>query len=245
MSAVSCGQCGHPHPDVLRRSRRRVRYSCQMCGAVVAAAPFQLAAVTGDPLGAFMPARMVRWVRGTVEDPAAEPDRITLARWYKDFDALTDRARGSAAARAEFERVSEVPLERLAKPPTFAKVCAALHAACYDRERAAAQVGDAERAEHVWRWFATAGRAETWLEGPPALVTREQAERLLADVGEQAARVHAGVFFAVLFGVAKGPSIAGVIEQFGEAAVRDAVRAYLDTGARPLRDAVLARLAAG
>ncbi|MEU8107147.1 hypothetical protein AB0C18_25885 [Nonomuraea muscovyensis] len=213
-----------------------------------------------DPLAAFMPARMVRWVRqntvqNTVQDPVRDPvpdapDRATLARWYKDFDALVARAATTPEARAVVERVSDVPLDRLpTKPPAFNKVCAALHATCYDPALAAVRLGGqdspfvAERVAHLRRWLATAGRSTTWLEAPPAPPPAPEAVEELLTPPTSFTTEQVRTLFAALFGVDKGPSVPGVRERFGADGVHEALLAYLRTGARPLRDAVAADLA--
>ncbi|WP_329091132.1 MULTISPECIES: hypothetical protein [unclassified Streptosporangium] len=255
---MTCVQCGHPHPTLIRRRLRPARYSCRSCGAVFRTHPFhgqepaRYASTDGDPLMAFMPARMVRWVREGQEPVTDLPDRTALTRWYKDFDALVAGARSSAEMRAVVERVSEVPLDLLpARPPAFSKVCAALHANCYDSglavSRLAGQDPDfvAERVGNLRRWLVTAGRSTTWLEAAAADDPAPEAvEELLPLPGSFTAE-QARTFFSALFGVDKGPSIPGVRDRFGEERIRRALLAYLETGARPLREAVLDELDAG
>ncbi|MEV0147998.1 MULTISPECIES: hypothetical protein [unclassified Nonomuraea] len=261
---MTCVQCGHPHPVPITGRPFRNRYFCRSCGAVFSRAVFsrtvfsrtvlgdaagdreRLAPVGEDPLSAFMPGRMVRWVRE--RDPATvAPDRATLARWYKDFDALVATARSSPEARATVERVSEIPLDRLpARIPAFSQVCGALRATCYDAPLAAAKLGGAdlvlERVSHLRHWLATAGRSTTWLEArlapPPA---RAEVETLLTSRDWQTAE-QAKTLFRALFGVDKGPSVQGVRDRFGDERIRQALLAYLETGARPLREAVAADL---
>lgn len=275
---MNCVQCGHPHPWRIGRAR----YSCRSCGAVFRAAPSlspsaapppdadpglerlppapapepARAEESGDPLAAFMPARMVRWVRQEARpDPTRDPlpdapDRAILARWYKDFDALVARAHTTPEAGAVLERVSDVPLDRLpVKPPAFNKVCAALHATCYDPALAVARLGGqdsphvAERVAHLRRWLATAGRCTTWLEAPPAPPPDPETVEELLTPPESYTAEQVRALFSALFGVDKGPSVPGVRERFGADGVREALLAYLRTGARPLRDVVAADLA--
>ncbi|MFI7635005.1 hypothetical protein [Nonomuraea sp. NPDC049400] len=249
---MTCVQCGHPHPVPITRRPRRPRYSCRSCGAVFRDAIIDSerpAPIGRDPLSAFMPERMVRWVRE--RDPVTDaPDRVTLARWYKDFDALVAAARSSPEARATVERVSELPVDRLpAGVPAFSKVCGALRATCYDAELAAARLGGAdfvlERVGHVRHWLATVGRSTTWLEARPAPPpAREEVEALLA-ARDWYTTDQVRALFRALFGVDKGPSVTGVLERFGDERVRQALVAYLESGARPLREAVAAELDAG
>ncbi|NUW39717.1 hypothetical protein [Nonomuraea rhodomycinica] len=208
----------------------------------------------GDPLAAFMPGRMVRWVRAQAgPEPVPDaPDRATLARWYKDFDALVAAARSSPEARAAVERVSDVPLDRLpVKPPAFSKVCAALHATCYDAGLAASRLAGAdpavvaERIGHLRRWLATAGRSTTWLEAAPAPDPDPAVVEELLTPPRSFTTDQVRALFGALFGVDKGPSVPGVRERFGDERVREALLAYLRTGERPLREAVAADLAAG
>ncbi|MEV0400961.1 hypothetical protein [Actinoallomurus sp. NPDC050550] len=269
MIEVPCAQCGRPGPDVIRLRRRTVRYSCRSCGAVISArradveagrglwrrdAAPRLAPVDGDPLLAFMPPRMVRWLREGDQKPAEAPDRRTLTRWYAEFDRFTAQARDSAEARKSFARLSEVPLDELPMKPTpFTKVIGALNASFYDADAAVAHLvaqgndpGTAvERTRHAHRWFTTEGRPATWIdaEAPPEPdLVRVKALLEPGGLAEGLRGEQVGVFFAVLFGVAKGPSARSVVETFSVPRVEAAVRAYLENGARPLRDAVLAAL---
>lgn len=255
---MTCVQCGHPHPTLIRRRLRPARYSCRSCGAVFKNRSFhdgeraRHASTDGDPLTAFMPARMVRWVREGQEPVTDLPDRTVLTRWYRDFDALVAAARSSAEARAVFERVSEVPLDLLpARPPAFSKVCAALHANCYDSDLAASRLAGqdpdfvAERVGHLRRWLATAGRSTTWLEAQAAGDPDPESVGELLPLPGSFTAAQVRTFFSALFGVEKGPSIPGVRDRFGEERIRRALLAYLETGARPLREAVLDELDAG
>lgn len=249
---MTCVQCGHPYPALITRFPRRPRYSCRSCGAVFRPGPRPEPEppnpVGADPLAAFMPERMVRWVREQGPAPDA-PDRAALSRWYREFDALVAAAGSDPAARAAVARVSEVPAERLpAKLPAFSKVCAALHATCYDARLAAERLagGDdpfvTERVRHLRNWLATAGRATTWLEAPPAPPPEPGTVESLLTMEGSFTREQAAAFFTALFGVDKGPSIPGVRARFGDERVREALRSYLESGARPLRDAVAAEL---
>ncbi|MGI5274321.1 hypothetical protein ACQEUU_34650 [Nonomuraea sp. CA-218870] len=275
---MTCVQCGHPHPALIAGLSRRPRYSCRVCGAVfrpgslpgteppapAGSAPLlepePLAPADEDPLAVFMPERMVRWVReqgrapdtsGAADAPdiPGAPDRATLARWYKEWDALVAAARSDPEARATLGRVSEIPADRLpAKLPAFAKVCAALHATCYDARLAGERLGGeddpfvTERVGHLRRWLATAGRATTWLEAPPAPPPEPETVRSLLTMEGSFTREQAAAFFAALFGVDKGPSIPGVRARFGDERVHEALRSYLESGARPLRETVAAEL---
>ncbi|MFI6298003.1 hypothetical protein ACIBEJ_40880 [Nonomuraea sp. NPDC050790] len=238
---MRCLQCGDPHPVPLGRRR----YSCRACGAVYRAVPSAPRPVEGDPLVPYLPARMIRWVRDN--DDRSPLDRETLARWYKEFDALVAKARTDEAVRAHVEEISEIPLDLLpAKPPPFPKVCAALHATCYDLALAGKRLDPsaAERLSHVRAWLAGPGRPSTWTAAPPSDPDAEHVRALipLPDTFD-AAQVR--TFFCALFGVEKGPSLPGVLDRFGPEQVDAALRAYLRDGSRPLLDRVLADLDAG
>lgn len=236
---MTCVQCGHPHPH--RIGRRR--YSCRACGAVFrrGAPRDPFASTEGDPLAAYMPARMVRWVRAQGE-ASPTPDRVAMARWYKGFDAFVARARADAAERADFERLSEVPLEDLpAKPPAFPQVCAALHASCYSSELAEAKVGHAERVGHARAWLAAAGRSTTWLEARPAADPPHDAVKELLPLPSSFSAAQVSTLFSALFQVERGPSLPGVLA-LGVEPISLALAAYLETGERPLLDTVRASL---
>ncbi|WP_067476114.1 hypothetical protein [Actinomadura hibisca] len=263
---------------MLRRTARRVRRSCRACGAVTvttarwAGTPRgHAAAPAADPLAAFAPTPMVRWLRGRTEkaEGAAEellpaaPDRLTLARWYSEFDDFVLRARSSAELRARYdalhEGAEELREERLlAKPPKFVKVVGALNAACFDLDIAVRRLlpGDAdaalvavtrERVRHVFAWLAGPGADQSWIAATGLEPRREDIEALLAEPELLPALrgPGAGVLFTALFGVRKGPGAVTIVELFSEPAVRSALRAYLDSGDRPLLAELRSRLAAG
>ncbi|MGN9781640.1 hypothetical protein ACTMTF_09450 [Nonomuraea sp. ZG12] len=243
---MTCVQCGHPHPALIARRLRPVRYSCRSCGAVFRPGPPptpgrpRLAPVDGDPLAAYLPAPMVRWVRQSAGEIPAAPDRATLARWYKGFDALVAGAAASAESRTAVERVSDVPLD---VSPAFSQVCAALHATCYDPALALARLGRdepfvAERVGHLRHWLATAGRSTTWLEAAEAPPPAREAVEDLLTLPESFTTDQVRALFRALFGVDKGPSVPGVRARFGDERIRQALLAYLETGERPLRRTV-------
>ncbi|MEV0592160.1 hypothetical protein [Nonomuraea cavernae] len=252
---MTCVQCGHPHPVPIKRPLRPLRYSCRSCGALYrpcpalpeppgAAPPAPPERVADDPLATYLPGRMVRWVREEAgSEPVPEaPDRATLAGWYKDFDALTAAARTSPEARARFDRLSEIPLDQLpVKPPAFSKVCAALHATCYDTGLAVARLGGQdeplvlERVTHLRRWLATAGRSTTWPEAPQAAEPAREAVEGLLTLPASFTTEQVRTLFTALFGVDKGPSLPGVRDRFGDERIHRALLTYLETGDRPLR----------
>ncbi|MFI6522666.1 hypothetical protein ACIBF1_44435 [Spirillospora sp. NPDC050679] len=263
---AECPQCGRKGADVLRRTARRVRRSCRACGAVTVTTarwtgtPRERAAA--DPLAAFVPAPMLRWLRERAEGeplPAA-PDRVTLARWYSEFDDFVLRANSSAEARARYDALhegSDGPREERppAKPPKFAKVVGALNAACFDPDAAVRRLlpGDAdaalvaatgERVRYALAWLAGPGADQSWIAATGSEPRREDVEALLAapDLPSALRGPGAGVLLTALFGVRKGPAAVGIVELFSEPAVRSALRAYLDSGDRPLLAELRSRL---
>ncbi|MBW8481171.1 hypothetical protein [Actinomadura parmotrematis] len=265
---TECPQCGRDGADVLRRTARRVRRSCRACGAVTVTAaswtgrPRIAAGAPADPLAAYMPAAMARWLRerpGGADLPAA-PGRTDLVEWYSRFDDLLVRARTSPEIRARYEELAGDgdPLRDLrpaAKAPKFTKVIGAVNAACFDAGAAAARLlppgaGEAERAVTVERargalaWLAGPGAAHAWISGSAPEPARADVEGLLAapDLALAVRGPGSGVLCAALFGVAKGPNAGGVIALFTEPTVRAALRAYLDAGERPLLEELRERL---
>ncbi|NRQ38329.1 hypothetical protein HII36_41855 [Nonomuraea sp. NN258] len=244
---MSCVQCGHPHPTLIRRPLRPARYSCRSCGALYRPGPTPDGdePAGADPLSAYLTEPMLRWVRAQPAIGPDAPDRETISRWYKEFDAFVAKAKSSAAARAAFEQVVRLPPERLpAKPPAFAKVCAVLHATCYDAELAAARLPGADRAyvaervAGVRRWLAGPGRDTTWPAAPAVPGPGAEAVRELLSLWPDFPPERVATLFVALFGVADGPSLPGVRERFGDDGIREALLAHLATGERPLRQAV-------
>jgi hypothetical protein len=263
---TSCPQCDRPDADVLALTARRVRYSCQCCGAVITVATRARLRprgriTTADPLTLFMPVRMVRWLRWRYPDaePAYEPDKATLIRWYGEFDGFVRKARNSADLRADHAEITRVPLDpRSAALPKFSRVLTVLSATCYDVDvamgplvPAAAETEYAamvrERICHALAWYSATGRADAWITAPDGLTDADPAvvgallepDALASDLS--GARLRA--FFAALFGVPQGPSPRHVVAQFSAERVQAALRSYLDDGSRPLREVVLNHLA--
>ncbi|MCF6473328.1 hypothetical protein FAF44_33830 [Nonomuraea sp. MG754425] len=239
---MRCVQCGDPYLARLRGRRR----SCRSCGAVFLAAPAVPRPVDGDPLGPYLPARMIRWIHDN--DDERPLDRDTLTRWYREFDALVARARTDDTAAGLLAELSEIPAGDLpAKPAAFPQVCAALHATCYDLRLAEARLapGDpwaAERLAHVRAWFAGPGRAATWLAAPQAAPPDPESVERLLPLPERFESGPLRTLFSALFQVERGPSPTGVLDRFGAERVEAALRAHLRDGSHPLREQVTADL---
>ncbi len=268
IAEAACAQCGRPGPDVIRLTRRTVRFSCRTCGAVVSARTADVAAGRGlwsrapltpepseeDPLAAFMPAPMVRWLRDRDGDPSEAPDRSAVTAWYSDYDRAVHQAGESATARGRFEGVTGVRVETLpARPPAFAKVISALNSSFYEDPVAVESLvaagfepgATAERVRHGHRWLATAGRSSTWIHRDTLIDPGAEAVKALLEpggLGEGLRGPQVQVFYAAVFGVAKGPSARGVVTRFTAARVESALTSYLESGERPLRAVVLATL---
>ncbi len=268
VTEAACAQCGRSGPDVIRLTRRSVRYSCRTCGAVVSAPIADVVAGRGlwsrpvvtaelseaDPLTAFMPVPMIRWLRNREDEPTETPDRSTVTRWYTEYDRAAHAAGESAAARTGFEGVTGVRVETLpARPPGFAKVISALNGSFYEDEpavetlvAAGSEPGPAaERVRHAHRWLATAGRASTWIHHDQLIDAETEAVKALLEpggLGEGLRGPQVQVFYAAVFGVAKGPSARGVVTRFTAPRIEAALTAYLEDGERPLRADVLASL---
>ncbi|MEO5877062.1 MAG: hypothetical protein ABIS86_17905 [Streptosporangiaceae bacterium] len=249
-----CLQCGRPGVDVIGVGARRVRYSCGRCGAVVTSRRSELPgperAADGDPLTAVMTVPMARWLRR--EHPGADlalpADRTTIERWYSEFDQFVQAACGSPSVRARFEEISEAPPRPVLD---FPRTVTALMTACFDVEVALRRLPqeDAvrERMEHARNWVATGGLDSTWLGGRPALETDPEVARRLLEPGALTGRFDRARSIALsraLFGVDRCPQVRLLVEQFSEQCLQEWIGVHLSDGSRPLRDRVLASLAA-
>lgn len=252
----ACPQCDRPHADVLRLTARAVRYSCRSCGAVITLPTRERLRrpgpePTADPLTAFMPPRMARWLRLRQPDEELTPDRVTLARWYAEFDNFVEQARTSPRARAAYDEVSDLDLDRLRGLPKFTKVLNALNGSFYDSGRALDRLGTdtelaAERVGHVKAWLAGPGRTAAWITAPGPMIDppADEVRPLLEPgvlTGEHTHRLTRTLLPAA-FGVRNGPAVRAIVARFSEERVREALGAYLADGTRPLREAVLAEL---
>lgn len=248
-ATAACAQCGRDGTtSVVRLGRRRARYWCRRCGAVVATdrsvvrvgpppavepAAQPLPPVADDGLDEVMPRAMAEWARRTSSRPPTR-DGLHKGPMYQLY-ARWDRTAGTGL-------------------PPFSAVVGALHERCYSVDAAVAALGDGrpevrERAQHARRWLATVARDQCWIvsrlvggapvDPPPGAVAP-----LVGEVapGRAWSREETWAVRAALFGTDGGPHLPTVIATFGADAVRDALEAWLAGGSRPLRDAVLALL---
>ncbi len=271
---TGCRQCGGwITVTMLRLGRRRVRYWCQRCRAVVAARqPVPLRPVAqvraqtddagerrdgGQPLDEVMPPAMVRWLASRPGRPVTVDrlDKAQLYQLYRQWDAhLARLGPGGAAGLAAAGEDPPVP-----DLPAFSAVVGALHEACYDTGRVVdvlAPQADAtmrtavhERAEHARRWLARHRQSQCWIEQQcppdgPARPDPQQVEAAIATLraGELPAKAVADAARAAAFGTTGGPSLARLLQFYPAEQVAAALQCYLDTGGRPLREQVLARL---
>lgn len=223
-------------------------------------------APAADPVEAdlreFMPPAMLRWARGRFRKPnRADPrERSIVYHRYKEWDAhLAQLGRDGAAALADDGEPPPCP-----GLPPFSQVVGALHDGCYHVEKVTAQLradpGLApgtpeealrERVEHARRWLARHGRSLCWVhtrrpDGNLVEPDRAQVAAVLAELRagrlpdpDGGRAVHAG-----LFGTERGPALPAVLRTYSTGEVMAALDEYLASGARPLREDVLARLAA-
>jgi hypothetical protein len=243
---IRCRQCHRTEGvTVLRRARRRTRYACSTCGAVVTEVPV-FAVPVPQPTGAapgsefddVMPPEMVAWV---VASPrrlarAANLDRATIYELYAAWDAY-------AAA-------PDAP-----RPPSFRTVVGALHAAAYHMESVVstmtatapdATVAIRARAEHARAWLHRSGTAHCWIHGTPqAAPDRDLIEAALGCLraGTAPDQDQARAARIALFGVSGGPGLHALVEVYPMPQMARALAEYVRTGAQPLRADVLAHLA--
>lgn len=266
---ADCDQCGRPGVDVLRVSGGRMRCSCRSCGAVFRASALRLRPAdqagpharpqprSGAALRGFVPERMLAWLRATLDEGelVADPDRRVLYDWYARYDDFVSRARTSSKARARYDAVSDVALERLPERlPSFGHLVETLHATCYDLPRARDRHPDdpyvRERLAHAARWLASSGARYRWIddtvEPPPSAPDRAAVRTLLEPGALDGPRdvERNRLLTGALFGTARGPSPSNLVAQFSAERVEQALRAYVEDGSRPLRAAVLANLRA-
>lgn len=283
---AACRQCGEQASvHVLRQGRRRTRYWCERCGAVVtlrrgeppetrpgarppaepaergAGAPAARVAVeTGADPAAFIPPAMVRWMgrRYRAGSGIGVLARSVLYQRYREWDRHL-RALGPTGAAGLAAPGESPPVPGL---PPFSMVIGALHDACYSVEQAFLELrGTAggrppgwdralrERVEHARSWLAHQGASLCWIhrrqpDGGLAVPDRSQVAEALTALragrspdpdGSRAAK-------AALFGTDGGPAPTTLLRGYSTGELTAALAAYLDTGARPLREQVLARL---
>jgi hypothetical protein len=250
---VRCLQCGRPGADVIAARLRKVRCSCGTCGAVITSRRSGLRAPApapgDDPLTAVMTLPMARWLRlrHPGEDLVLPVDRVTIKRWYAEFDQFVMAARDSATIRSDSDEISTEPPEPVLD---FTKVVTALMAACFDVEVALRRLGEddrvRERMEHARHWIATGGMADTWLGDGQVLLEpdRELTARLLEPgaLTGKFDRPRSIALSRALFGVERAPQVRLLVDQFSEERLQDWIAGYLADGSRPLRERILTSL---
>jgi len=250
---VKCLQCGRPGVDVIAARPWKIRCSCEACGAVITSRRSELRApvdiAEDDPLTAVMTLPMARWLRlrHPEEDLALPVDRLTIERWYAEFDQFVLAARGSATVRSSYDEISQEPPEPVLD---LRRVVTALMAACFDVEVALRRLGGGdpvrERLEHARRWIVTAGMDGTWLGDGQILLEPdpEVAIRLLEPgaLTGKFDRPRSIALSRALFGIERAPHVRLLVEQFSEECLQDWIGVHLADGSRPLRERILASL---
>jgi hypothetical protein len=260
-ASARCRQCGeHAWVNVVRRGRRRIRYWCQRCGAVVTAgvgelflprepAPAEVPGADAAALREVMPAAMREWLaaRSHRDLDGAALDKSIMYQLYQAWD----RHRAGTGG------------DRL---PPFATVVGALHDGAYRRDAALAILaagpggiggpgaGDGgpalrERVRHARAWLAS-HPSMCWIRpdaGQESLVEPDRAAVAAAAAalrsGGEPGQVEAWAARAALFGVDGGPTLRKLRGAYPLDQVLAALDAYLDSGDRPLRRRSLAALA--
>jgi hypothetical protein len=234
-----CLQCGQwEWTRVLRLGRRRSRYWCERCGAVVTVPTTELSTdlrpASGN-LAAVMPAAMVRWLS-------------SANRRVPDLDELTRGTLYDLYRRWDVGRGSDLP--------AFSAVVDALHDTCYRPDLVVRRFGppsDAlrERVEHARRWLALRAAELSWAlrrlpDGGLAVPDREAVQAALTALrtGATPDLDASWAARAALFGTYAGPSVGALSVVYPPAELVRALEVYLATGARPLRAEVLANLTA-
>lgn len=211
-------------------------------------------------LSEVMPAAMCRWVMTRPDRPRPRDplDKQRIYRLYREWDA---HLRAGPHPAPTDPATGDEPVPGL---PTFPQVIAALDRACYRGDQAlrallesqpepspAFRAALRERVAHAHRWVARYAADQRWIHataapgghGPPE--RREVAEvrdRLVA--GDEMDSWHFQVLRGAVFGVPGGPPFEAFTAVYPTDQVLAAIETYLESGQRPLRDDVLAHLAA-
>ena len=184
-------------------------------------------------------------VRESAGESPDAPDRATLARWYKGFDALVAGAATSAESRAVVERGQRRPPRRAARVlPRCAPPCtppATTPASPWPGWACRALRGRTRRpppsAGSPPRAGPRPGSRRPRRRRPP-----DRRSRVCCTLPESFTTDQVRALFCALFGVDKGPSLPGVRARFGDERIHQALLTYLETGDRPLRHVVAADL---
>lgn len=282
---TSCRQCGRwESVAVFRLGRRRARYWCQRCGALVALPAAKLAPAGSAPgevtPGAdsasseavtrsesphpreMLPLAMLRWAEARSPQPITVErlDNTLIYRLYQQWDAQLNQA--GPAELAELADGLVGPL--VPGLPAFPTVASALHNRCYRTElvvkaflakapgsdsHATASRALWDRVEHARRWLAVCGNTLCWIHSiqPDGTLFAPDRDEVAAAIAPLRASDEPGAGLAraargALFGTEHGPSLRRLRQVYTDDQLAAALAAYVDSGARPLREDVLARL---
>jgi hypothetical protein len=231
-----------------------------------AGVPAPGAAATGvaPELRELLPLSMVRSFGQRLVRPitVARLDKSVIYQLHARWDAKLRRA--TPAQLAELA-VADTP-PPVPGLPAFSTVVTALHNHCYRAELVfdallpslpgavspeAAQWALWERVEQARRWLAVRGSAECWVHatppgGEPPRPDERQVRAAVAALrdGRQPSPEVAAAARVAMFGTDRGPTLARLRRGYSPEEMVDALAAYLAAGERPLRDDMLARLAA-
>lgn len=212
---------------------------------------------TAPELEEIMLPAMVRWLHARYRRAApADPyEKAVVYQRYREWDAHLRKLGPEAAAALATD--GEPPVHP--GLPPFPQVVAALHDSCYDLDRVTRQFLEADkelpelavrqRVIHARRWLARYARSLCWVDRhPPGKLVepdRAEVEAALAALrsGELPAPEFRHAARTALLGTDGGPSVAVLLRTHPVDEVVQALTAYLTNGARPLREAVLHRLA--
>jgi hypothetical protein len=206
----------------------------------------------------LMPAAMLAWLAAKGR-PLLTLDRLdkqTIYQLYRNWDAHLG---GLPADRLAALAVDGAPPPQPGLP-AFSVVAGAVQNLCYRTEAAVESLvgtddeGGAavwQRAEHARRWLALRGREWCWVHsrlpgGQLAEPDRSLVEAATAALrsGAEPSAAQSRAARAALLGTEGGPPLATLQRLYPAEHLLTALDAYLDTEARPLREDVLAHLAA-
>jgi hypothetical protein len=218
----------------------------------------------GPQLDHMLPAPMLAWFGDRLARPitVARLDKATIYQMYRQWDEVL--------AQLAPERLTDLAVTGAAPPlpglPAFSTVVGELHERCYRTELVVDALRPGlpspishveecralwERVEHARCWLAARGTSWCWiharvpdegLAAPDGKRVEAAAAKLRA--GEELTLELARAAKAAMFGTDGGPSLRKLLRVYRAGEMVTALGAYRESGARPLRDDVLARLSA-